>query len=759
MCIKILNQVMVLIMSLVLLTSCAALTGRSEEVRVDSPAERIISETTYPDGFRVESLEYKVQDKNMEAETITPVAKEPGLSPPSDIAPEEVPEEVPQEVPEEVPQEVPKEVPKDKEEFSLNFDDADLFEVIDVLAKALQINYLVDPRVKGTVTIHTTGKIGKEGLFSVMEHILRINGVAMVKIGDLYKILPFSEAQTEPISPRIERGLAETSRPTGGEAVIQIVPLKFVSSAEMVKILKPFLTPGGNIYEVPKTNLLVITDIASNIQKLLQMTRIFDIQIFENIKVEIFPIENTNAEDITTELESIFTAYGLLMKDDKVGVKFIPVPRLNSILTIASNFELLSQAWDWVKKLDQRVELGTNVNVYFVENVKADDLAQVLNQIYGEEGISPKPAGKAPTGKAAEGVVLKGKVKVIPDTATNALVILATPEDYKTIVQTIKKLDIVPRQVLIEVVIAEVSLTDDLQYGLAWFLEHGGVPIGPFGGRGTGRIDFDASPAASVLTYRWLDSADEVRLLVGTLAKESKINILSTPNVLVSDNQEATINVGREVPVVTGQLTTIEAVAGGAQTTFQYQQTGVIIKVTPHINSVGLVTLDITQEFSQPSVVQIGGTTTQEFLTRKTSTSLVVNKDKTVVMAGLIQEVIETARSGIPFLKDIPLLGFLFGSSIRLVDRTELMVLITPHVIMTSKEADEVTTEFRDKMKEIKKLLKSWPQAEMVEPKPEEPAEPTVNRKPEPGLDKRKDTLLKGRPISSHVIKTQPVSY
>jgi len=456
------------------------------------------------------------------------------------------------------------------------------------------------------------------------------------------------------------------------------------------------------------------------------MVRIFDTQIFEQIKVEIFPVENTSAEDLTTELESIFSAYGLLMKDEraKAGVKFIPVPRLNSILTIASNFELLSQAWDWVKKLDKAVELGMGVHVYFVENVKAEDLANILNQIYGEEGIKPTPKkaapkpGAPPTPKPI--TAIKGGVKVIPDTATNALVILATPEDYKTICQTIKRLDIVPRQVLIDVLIAEVTLTDVLEYGVQWSLEHPAISIKEFGGRLRGTLDFSSPPAGPALTYQWIDSADKVRVLLGALATESKLNIVASPNILVSNNQEATISVGKEVPIITGVVTTAEAAAVGALTTqIQYKKSGVILKVTPHINSVGLVTLEISQEFSEPSSVTVGGTETFEFLSREASTSLVVDKGETVIMAGLIQEVIDTARSGIPFLKDIPILGFLFGKTGRIIRKTELMVFITPHVIFEKEEAAEVTRKFRDRLEELKRMLESWQQTSSGEKKPE----------------------------------------
>lgn len=725
--IKILSKVILITMAVISLTACAALKGIKEEkatsessgqdvARPDSSGqERIKNTKAIAIIAKREIVKFEKEETTDEKKPTPSLSsgEEPASSPSAD------------------------ETKEDKEEFSLNFDDANLYEVIDVLAKSLQLNYLIDPRVKGTVTIHTTGKISKKELLSIMEHILKINGVAMVKVGDLYKILPFSEAQTEPISPQIERGLMEAPGPTGGEVVIQIVPLKFISAMEMSKILKPFLTPGGDLYEFAQINLLIIADTSSNIQKLLQMVRIFDIQIFEKIKVEIFPVENTSAEDLAAELESIFSAYGLLMKDekDKVGIKFIPVPRLNSILTIASNFELLSQAWDWVKKLDQMVEIGTGVYVYFVENVKAEDLANILNQVYGEEGVKPlvpKETARKKAGAPEKVTPLKGGVKVIPDKATNALVILATPEDYKAICQTVKKLDIVPRQVLIEVIIAEVSLEDTLEFGVEWWLKSGERGIGGelrerLGFGTLGAATFEAGPGG--FWYTLFNREGVIKALLTTLATESKMRILSSPNILVSNNQEATISVGSEVPIVTGVVTTAEAAAVGALTTsIQYKDTGVILKVTPHINSVGLVTLDITQEYSEPKKSTVGGTETYEFLKRKAETSVVADKEQTVAIGGMIQRKMDKTRSGIPFLKDIPILGYLFGHTTETIKRTELMVLITPRVIFEKQEADEATREFRERLGEIEKMLESWqqtssekePEAKITNPAPED---------------------------------------
>ncbi|MFH1148521.1 MAG: type II secretion system secretin GspD [Pseudomonadota bacterium] len=616
----------------------------------------------------------------------------------------------------------------DRETFNLNFDNADLNEVIEVLAKSLQLNYIVDSRVKGTVTIHTAGKVPKTELFAVLEQILKMNGVAIVKTGDIYKIMPFGEAQTEALSPHIEGGRGE-AKPAGQDFIIQLMPLKFVPAAQMAKILKPFLTPGANIYEIPVGNLLLVTDLSSNIKKLIEMVNIFDIQIFENIKVELLAIQNTSAEEIITDLEAVFGAYGLLAKDKQAegGIRFVPISRLNSVMAITSSAELLAQAAGWIKKLDERAELGTDVHVYFVENVKAEDLASVLNQIYTESkkgaakaapvkagdakrNVPAKPAANA-KGAEAPGE-LEGEVRIIPDKGSNALVIMATPEDYKTISLTVKKLDVVPRQVMIEVMIAEITLGDSLQHGINWWLQHEEAKVPLLGGKVTNKTTLLGSVPAGGFAYSLLDGAN-VRALLSLLASESRLNVLSAPSIVASNNQKATISVGSQVPIVTSEYvplaTTTENQTQQSSTsrTIQYRDTGVLLTVTPHINSARLVTLEISQEVSDAQETTTGVTSTPTIFKRKAETSVVVYDGQSALIGGLIQERKSVSHSGIPFLKDIPVLGWLFGGKTTSVNRTELLVLLTPRVVTERQELDQVTREMMNKIDSLKSMIEA----------------------------------------------------
>lgn len=619
----------------------------------------------------------------------------------------------------------------DRETFNLNFDNADLNEVIEVLAKSLQLNYIVDSRVKGTVTIHTAGKVPKTELFAVLEQILKMNGVAIVKTGEIYKIMPFGEAQTEALSPHVEGGRGET-KPAGQDFIIQLIPLKFVPASQMAKILKPFLTPGANIYEISVGNLLLVTDLSSNVKKLVEMVNIFDIQIFENIKIELFAVQNTSAEELTTDLEAVFGAYGLLAKDKQAegGIRFIPISRLNSVMAITSSAELLGQAAGWIKKLDERAEMGTDIHVYFVENVKAEDVASVLNQIYTEnkkaaaktapfkagEAKKNAPAKPAPSGKGAEASgELEGEVRIIADKASNALVIMATPEDYKTISLTVRKLDVVPRQVMIEVLIAEITLGDSLQHGIAWWLQHEEVKVPTLGGNLSNRTILNSEILklpASGFGYALLDSANNIRTLLSLLANDSRLNVLSAPNIVASNNQKATISVGSQVPIVTSEYvplatTSEEQNQSSTSRTIQYRDTGVLLTVTPHINSSRLITLELSQEVSDAQETTTGVTSTPTIFKRKAETSIVVHDGQTALIGGLIQERKSVSHSGIPFLKDIPILGWIFGGKTTSVNRTELLVLLTPRVVIEREEMDQVTREMMNKINSLKYMIES----------------------------------------------------
>jgi len=296
--------------------------------------------------------------------------------------------------------------------------------------------------------------------------------------------------------------------------------------------------------------------------------------------------------------------------------------------------------------------------------------------------------------------------KIFGDEITNSIIILSTPKDYSLIEDVIKQMDVMPRQVLIEVLVAEIRLTGELKFGLEWYLRShftlDNTKLTGINAFGESVASFDATDVLKQtgFSFALIDTAEVVRGLLQTLATDSKAKIISSPHIMVSDNREARIQVGDQVPVETGTSVTS---GGETVTTIQYRDTGSVLKVKPFINEGGLVTLELKQEFSLVSSEK-GVGDNPIFSTRTAETNVVVKNGQTIIIGGLIREDTRSSNNGIPILKDIPILGYLFGASDSSTDRTELVVLITPHVMSTVNEATKVTDEFIRKLKGLKDL-------------------------------------------------------
>ena len=276
---------------------------------------------------------------------------------------------------------------KKKQKIALDFENADIKEVITALAEIVEINYIIDPKVRGTVNIHTTGEIPVEGVFPILETIFEINNVAAVKVGDIYKIIPVKDAEKQPLIPQV--GVQPEDPTSPDRIMLQIIPLRYIASQEMEKILKRFLGKGGDIINYPDRNILIIVDTAGNMQKLLTLIDTIDQSIFETMHVKFYELEESEAKDIAKELEDLFAALGLDTKAKKGGggevVRFIPIERMNIVLAVSSMAEIFEKVTEWVEKLDGvREDLEEQIFIYFVENAKALDIGDIIKELYGE---------------------------------------------------------------------------------------------------------------------------------------------------------------------------------------------------------------------------------------------------------------------------------------------------------------------------------------------------------------------------------------
>jgi len=625
------------------------------------------------------------------------------------------------------------------EMIALNFDDADIYEVVNALSDFLGVNFIIDQRVKGRVNIHTAGEIDKRRLLPIMETIFEMNNIAMVEYGDFYKIIPIKEAKQQIVDFSIGRELAYV--PSYDRQMIQVVPLQYVAAKEIETIVKKFLGPGGDVFEYPRGNLVVIIERAATIRKVLRLVNEIDIDLFEYNQVQFFKVENANAADVAAELEEIFMSIGIESTPEKgLGLKFIPVERIGGVLAVSSVQGVFDRVARWLEVLDAVDDTASEqVFIYFVENGKAEEIGDVLTQVYSDSGTRRTTSSRDTQSRTRqdarnrtqqaqssrsrsrssslsgteESSLLEGEVSIVVDIPTNSIIVRAIPRDYEIIKQTMVQLDRIPRQVLIEVLIAEVKLTGNTQYGVEWALLSEGERLGGYEGDEQIGIIGDVERGLPGIggTYEagftYIFDGDRLNAFLQAQASDNKINILSSPHILAVDNKEARIEVGDEVPIVTSEYSPLEVEEDTTSTSrsIEYRSTGVILTVTPRINERGLVAMDIDQEVSKVDKNTDSGIDSPVISNRKAKTSLVVQDGQTIVIGGLIVDQSNDGQSGVPLLSSIPLIGRLFGTTTAGSEKIELILLLTPHVVTNFEEVDLITNEFKDKVDNITRLI------------------------------------------------------
>lgn len=684
----------------------------------------------------------------------------------------------------------------DDESVVLNFEGADIREVIYSLATALDINYWLDPRVQGQVTVRTSSPISRDDLFPVFHHILRSNGYVAINDGELYMIVPAEEGKTHAAAPSHEGAQVRAQ----DQFVMELVKVHHVNAQEIATLIQTFVSPGGDVLAYPRSNLVVVSDLASNATRLAELVKTFDTDSFGDLSAKIYKVEHASVDEISEELQAVLEGYQFA--ETGAGLYVIPLPRINSIAVISFDATVFSNVEYWLKVLDVPAAGGglRQVYVYMVENTKAADLATILNDVFADQGARVETSTTGRSGAAGEaglgvgggfggsrgqrntgglssssssrsslsssrsrqtaggggglggdaggaatgtrtrartgglrralsragggagagepGSLFEQEVSIVADEVTNALVVLATPRDYKMVRSVLTQLDIVPRQVLIEVLLAEITLGEGMTFGVEQSLvgsetttnadsgtsattsDPGGSFMKLFGEdlRLTGGAGGTTGGLIGTLTH-FRNGKPVYDAVLTALANHSEVKLLSRPHILTADNQEASILIGNEVPIIT-QQTDSNITQGGTTSILQnvqYRDTGIIVHVLPQVNSQGLVNMQIRQEVSEigDASVQIQGIASPTFTTRETQTTVVVQSGETIVIGGIIQENKNTSRAGIPYLMDIPVLGQLFRTDTQSVRRTELIALITPYVVRDREEARSVTDEFK----------------------------------------------------------------
>jgi len=615
-------------------------------------------------------------------------------------------------------------------DITLNFVNADIKDVAKtILGDYLKLNYEIGAGVQGTITIQTSQPLTRSQVLPVLEQALRLNDMALVVTNGVYKILPLAAAskQTGPA-----RAAGENAAGYG----IEVVPVRYISAAEMAKLLEPLAPTQGIIHVDSTHNVLIVEGTAEERQTVIDDVALFDTNTMQNMSFALLQPNYTDAEELTRELNQVM---GGLNGTPSALVRLVPINRLNAILAITPQPRYLDQLQSWMKRLDKPGQgSDRRLFVYHVQNGRAGDLATTLgktllgggsSQQYtspepppvpmnagppaGENGQSTPANPPAPTQSAqpeAQNVSVGGGANAMPgvnitaDSVNNSLVILATPQQYQTIRTALAELDIAPLQVFLEAAIAEITLGDNLKFGLQYAFSdaHNTVTL-------TNSTDSTLiSPSVPGFSYVYTNGAS-IKIILSAIATKTHVEVISSPKVLVLNNQPASLQVGDRVPIVTQQAISVVTGTAPIVNSVQYQDTGVILKVTPRVNSGGLVLMDITQEVSDVITTTTSGIDSPTIQERKINSSVAVQDGETVALGGLIQDSRNHGRSGIPFLQDIPVLGHLFGNTTNDDKRTELMVLITPHVVDNLAKARAITDELRRKMPSVQPIFERGP--------------------------------------------------
>jgi general secretion pathway protein D len=631
---------------------------------------------------------------------------------------------------------------------TLNFEQADLQEFLRVVFETiLRENYLIDPQVKGTVTVHTTRPVEKDAVLPIVETVLQQNDAALVRDEGILKIIPLAYAEGEAGSPTVGRYPSSRSRGYG----VQVIPLLHVGAAEIGKILTPFVPAGAAMRVDAARNVLILSGPRYRLDEFLATVRTFDVDWLEGMSFAMFKLQYADAATLIGELESVMNDQG---SSPLAGiVRLMPIERLNAVLAITHRPDHIADVQKLIEQFDSGLEgtSGRRLYVYELENGKAENIASVLQEIYGQEAETIDSAGTfsstgsaagvfrsaeavsrpppAPgtqgiagsyvqasqarpragdSGAAAGGILAEsqGDVTIIADQDNNSILVMASQQDYRSIEAAIRRLDIAPRQVLIEATIAEVTLSNTLTYGVRWFLQNSGNEIGF-------NAPVPSRAAGEGLAFAFFDEGSDLKAFFDVLATESSVKFLSTPQVMVLDNQTANIRVGDQIPVTTRSSQSTTNPDAPIVTEVQFRDTGTLLTVTPRINSGGQITLDISQEVSLPGTEPaLGGGGNVSIAQRTINSSVIVQSGQTVVLGGLILENTNEGKSGIPLLMNIPLFGKLFSTTSQDEFRTELIVTVSPKVIENQRAMQKVTAELRSRMKKATEFENSVKEAD-----------------------------------------------
>jgi len=593
-----------------------------------------------------------------------------------------------------------------KKKIDLVFDNVDVYEVIsNILGDILNKDFVVDPSIKTKMAMRVSGNYTDDEIIEIVTEALDVAGLTLLFENNIYKVI-LNKDTSKNVNFRDPANMHS----------IEVIQLKHIGSFDIVNNLKPFLSNGAAAVSVNASNSIIIADKKGNISNIKKIIEILDSQVFEGLIFKVLKFQHITAQEAKKMSDEILKSQAIFSKTGILKDVFVyPIVSNNSILVIGKEANLVDMMVKWIKEADVPEEsYNSRVFVVPISNVKAEELANILKQLYGGKATKTKEGKVIVQGASFNKGSLNGEVFFIPDSNNNFIIIRSSVEDYNIIYDVLKKLDVVPKQVLIDLLIAEISYNNSLKYGIQWYLKNNGIKIdgdnfnaGLNLNSGTGvpaRDDIIGSSSLIGFSYALYDKAGGIRGLLNAIQDKSDVQILASPSILSVDNKEAKIEIGEEVPIITSSVTNVSS-DGNITNSVQYRKTGILLSVKPQINPLGLVRLEVKEEVSEPKKNVVSGIDSPSFLKRSAETSLVAYDSQTIVIGGLIKNKIDNSNSGVPLLSDIPVLGYLFGSKNKSDERTELIIAITPHIINLDSLDTYYSKELFDGLKNIMKHL------------------------------------------------------
>lgn len=589
---------------------------------------------------------------------------------------------------------------------TIDFDSVDIRLFIKFIADLTGRNFVVDSAVKGEVTIVSPVKVSVEEAYKVFESVMEVHGFTVVPAGKITKIVPSVEARSKDVELRLrgEEGERED------KVITQLIPLTYADPNELTQLFKPLISKNSIMVPYQPTRMLIVTDVMSNLNRLIRIIKQIDKEGVGR-EISVIPLEHATAEVMAKTVDTLLQKRGQQGKEGVPGeadIRIVADERTNSLVLLASADDT-AMVKGLIDLLDKETPKGEgDIHVYYLQNANAEDLAKVLTTLPSKEGEGEKK-GETP--------VISKDVQIVADSATNSLVITAKKDDFQVLEEVIGKLDITRRMVYIEALLMEVSVTKSFDLGVEWksinvFGSDEGRDIAAFGASTPGKRVFPSVGDQGVAGFptgfsmgvlgEGIKIGDVFFPSVGAVVRayrsDSDVHILSTPQIMTTDNEEAEIQVGKNVPFLTRQDT---SQTGIDYSNYEYKDVGVTLNITPQINEERFVRLNISQEVSQvvEEESQLGLPTT---LRRLAKTTVIIKDGHTVVIGGLIDDTMTQTKDQVPCLGGITGLGWLFKSTSKSGDRTNLFVFLTPHIIENPEEAKEVYDTKKDEIDKVK---------------------------------------------------------